>query len=192
MTGLGPVAWPPAPIDTDRLVLRASAARDRAAFVELFASPEVGTYIGGARPRDELERAVPEVPGSRAGTFVVDRAGAMIGMVTLDRRGTERRGRVRDGGDEVELGYLFLPAAWGHGYAQEAAAAARAWGAAALPGEPVVLTTRSANDRAVRLAARLGFTEVERFEEYGAEQWFGVWGTAARGALGATAAPDHR
>ena len=35
--------------------------------------------------------------------------------------------------------------------------------------------TQTANDRAMRLAAKLGFTEVERFEEYGAEQWFGVW-----------------
>lgn len=34
---------------------------------------------------------------------------------------------------------------------------------------------QAANDRAMRLAAKLGFTEVERFEEYGAEQWFGVW-----------------
>jgi hypothetical protein len=25
------------------------------------------------------------------------------------------------------------------------------------------------------LAAKLGFTEVQRFEEWGAEQWFGVW-----------------
>ena len=27
----------------------------------------------------------------------------------------------------------------------------------------------------MRLAAKLGFTEVARFEEYDAEQWFGVW-----------------
>ena len=27
----------------------------------------------------------------------------------------------------------------------------------------------------MRLAAKLGFTEVERFEAYGAEQWLGVW-----------------
>lgn len=38
----------------------------------------------------------------------------------------------------------------------------------------MVLSTQSDNDRAMRLAAKLGFTEVERFEEYGAEQWFGV------------------
>ena len=35
--------------------------------------------------------------------------------------------------------------------------------------------TQTANNRALRLAAKLGFTEVERFEEWGAEQWFGVW-----------------
>lgn len=76
---------------------------------------------------------------------------------------------------EAELGYVFLPGAWGHGYAAEACAAALDWFAGAFPGEPVVLCTRTANDRSMRLAARLGFTEVERFEEYGAEQWFGVW-----------------
>ncbi|MEU0940911.1 GNAT family N-acetyltransferase [Embleya sp. NPDC005971] len=175
MTDLGPGAWPPAPIRTERLVLRESEARDRAVFIELFASPEVGTYIGGPRPRDELERAVPEVPGRRPGLFVIDLDGAMIGMITLDQRDAERQVRVRPDGGEAELGYLFLPEAWGCGYAAEACAAALDWFAVALPGEPVVLTVQTANDRAMRLAAKLGFTEVKRFEEYGAEQWFGVW-----------------
>ncbi|MEV7000923.1 GNAT family N-acetyltransferase [Streptomyces sp. NPDC093982] len=175
MTELGPVTWPPAPIRTERLVLRASEARDRAAFIELFASPEVGTYVGGPRPRDELERAVPEVPGRRPGLFVIDLDGAMIGMITLDRRDAERPGHVLPEAEEAELGYLFLPEAWGFGYAAEACSAALAWFAGVLPGEPVVLCTRTANDRAMRLAAKLGFTEVERFEEYGAEAWFGVW-----------------
>src|SRR5262249_6307220 len=108
MTELGPAAWPPAPIRTDRLVLRESEARGRAAFIELFASPKVGTYVGGSRPRDELERAVPEVPGRRPGFFVIDLDGAMIGVVTLDRRDEERKGRVRPDGGETELGYMFL------------------------------------------------------------------------------------
>ncbi|MEV8346371.1 GNAT family N-acetyltransferase [Streptomyces niveus] len=144
--------------------------RDRGGFVELFASPEVGVYVGGARPRDELERAMPAVPGQRPGLFVVDLDGAMIGMVTLDRRDAER-----PGGGKAELGYLFLPEVWGYGYAAEACAAALGWFAGVLPGEPVVLNTQAANERALRLAAKLGFTEVERFEAYGAEQWFGVW-----------------
>jgi len=99
----------------------------------------------------------------------------MSGMVTLDRRDAERPVRVRPDGGEAELGYLFLPDVWGCGYAAEACAAALDWFANALPSEPVVLTTQTANDRSMRLAAKLGFTEAERFEEYDAEQWFGVW-----------------
>jgi RimJ/RimL family protein N-acetyltransferase len=174
MAELGPVAWPPAPIRTDRLVLRESEARDRAAVIDLLSAPEVGTYIGGPQPREDLERTVPGIPGRRPGFFVVDLDGAMIGMITLDRRDAERRGHVRPDGGEAELGYLFLPQAWGFGYAAEACTAALGWFAGALPGEPVVLTTQTANHRAMRLAAKLGFTEVERFEDYGAEQWFGV------------------
>ena len=85
MTELGPVAWPPAPIRTERLVLRAPEARDRAAYIELLASPDVGTYLGGPRPRDELERETPEVPERRPGHFVVDSTGAMIGQILLRR-----------------------------------------------------------------------------------------------------------
>lgn len=62
----------------------------------------MGTYIGGPRPRDELERAVPEVPGQRPGSFVVELDGALIGIVTLDRRAPERLG-YRPGGGEAEL-----------------------------------------------------------------------------------------
>ncbi|MBK3642856.1 GNAT family N-acetyltransferase [Streptomyces sp. MBT33] len=175
MTGLGLVAWPPAPIRTGRLVLRESEARDRAAFIELFASPEVGTYVGGARPRDGLERSTPEVPGRRPGLFVIELDGAMIGTIELNRRDAHRRSHVRPDAGEAELGYMFLPEAWGRGYAAEACAAALGWFADALPGEPVVLCTQTANDRSMRLAAKLGFTEVQLFEEWGAEQWMGVW-----------------
>lgn len=51
---------------------------------------------------------------------------------------------------------------------------ALSWVAEALPSEPVVLCTQTANERSIRLAAKLGFNEAERFEEFGAEQWFGV------------------
>jgi RimJ/RimL family protein N-acetyltransferase len=105
-------------------VLRESEARDRAAVIELYASPEVGTYLGGPRPRDELEREVPAVPGRRPGFFVVDLDAAMIGTITLD--GATGHGPPAAAG-QVELGYLFLPGAWGCGYAAEACAAALGW-----------------------------------------------------------------
>ncbi|MDH6112885.1 hypothetical protein P3T36_002603 [Kitasatospora sp. MAP12-15] len=44
----------------------------------------------------------------------------------------------------------------------------------ALPGEPVVLATQTANLSSMRLAAKLGFTEAERYHAWGAEQWVGV------------------
>jgi RimJ/RimL family protein N-acetyltransferase len=173
MTDVRPLAWPPAPIRTERLVLRESQARDRAAVIELNASPEVGTYLGGPRPRAELERTVPEVPGRRPGFFVVELDGATIGSIQLDPQDPGRPPH-RLAAGRTELGYLFLPQTWGRGYATEACAAALDWFGDALPGEPVVLYTQSANVRSMRLAAKLGFTEVERFEGYGAEQWFGV------------------
>lgn len=175
MTELGPVPWPPAPIGTARLVLREPEARDRAALIELFASKEVGTYLGGSRPRDELEHEMPGVPSRRPGRFVVDLDGAMIGQVTL----TREAGHLRGAAGTAELGYLFLPEAWGCGYAAEACVAALDWFAGALPGAPVMLTTQTANVRSMRLAAKLGFIEVERFEAYGADQWFGMWSPLA-------------
>ena len=161
-------------------MLRESRSTDRPAVIELSASPEVRAYLGGPRPRDELEREVPEVPGRRPGFFAVELDGATIGVVTFDRRDPAHPTRVRPDGGEVELGYLFLPEMWGHGYAAEACAAALDWCAGALPGEPVVLITQTANRSSMRLAAKLGFTELERFEEFGAEQWLGVWSSQAR------------
>ena len=37
-----------------------------------------------------------------------------------------------------------------------------------------MLKTQTANSRSMRLAAKLGFTEVERYQAWGAEQWFGT------------------
>ncbi|WP_327288475.1 GNAT family N-acetyltransferase [Streptomyces sp. NBC_01198] len=174
MTDPRALAWPPDPIRTERLVVRESEARDRAAVIELNASPEVYAYLGGPRPLAELEGTVPEVPGRRPGFFVVELDGAAIGTVELDPHTPELPDSPRREAGGTALGYLFLPHAWGRGYATEACAAALHWFDAALPGEPVVLYTQTANARSMRLAAKLGFTERERFHAYDAEQWFGV------------------
>jgi RimJ/RimL family protein N-acetyltransferase len=174
-SALESVAWPPDPIKTERLVLREPEARDRTTIIELLASPEVGTYIGGPQPRAELERTMPDEPRRRAGLFVVELDGAMIGTVALDQRDPNHPDQVRPDLAEVELSYLFLPTSWGHGYAAEACAAALAWFALERPGVPVVLSTQTANTPSIRLATRLGFTEAERYEAWGAEQWLGLW-----------------
>ncbi len=38
-----------------------------------------------------------------------------------------------------------------------------------------MLCTQTANEPSMRVAMKLGFAEVERFEQWDAEQWFGVW-----------------
>ncbi|WP_282086573.1 GNAT family N-acetyltransferase [Streptomyces tendae] len=190
MSDLGSIAWPPAPIRTARLVLRAPEARDRAAFVELLASPEVHTHLGGPRPREELERELPGTPARWPGSFVVALDGAMIGQILL-RRTTEHHCPAAVG--KVDLGYLFLPRAWGRGYATEACATALDWLDGVLPGEPVVLTTQTANTGSMRLAAKLGFTEVERFRAWDAEQWLGRRnGPRAAHCAGEPAQTPHR
>ncbi|WP_105972296.1 GNAT family N-acetyltransferase [Streptomyces geranii] len=171
MEDLGRIAWPPPePIRTERLVLRESEARDRPTFIELHASPEVHTYLGGPRPRAELEREMPGTPGHRPGSFVVELDGEMIGQLLLRRATTHSRPAAKG---KLDLGYLFLPRSWGHGYAAEACEAALDWLTTVFPDEPVILTTQTANKSSMRLAEKLGFTELERFEAWEAEQWLG-------------------
>ena len=148
-------------------MLREAEARDHAVFMDLLGSGEVHTYLGGPRTRDELD-ALPETPGPDLGVCVVQLGGVMIGQVILRPAAGDR------GAGKPELGYLFLPEAWGLGYAAEACQAALGWLDNALPGEPAVLFTQTANTRSMRLAAKLGFTEVERFHAWDAEQWFGM------------------
>lgn len=104
---------------------------------------------------------------------MIDVDGSMVGIVQLERRDLDYE--VRQAAGKVDLGYLLLPEAWGRGYATEAGGAALSWFAGALPGEAVVLITQTANVPSMRVAMRLGFVEVERFEAYDAEQWFGRW-----------------
>jgi RimJ/RimL family protein N-acetyltransferase len=174
MVELAGVQWPVTPIRTRRLVLREARAEDRSTFLDLFSSPQVYAFLGGARPRDELAREMPSIPARRAGAFVVERHGGMIGLVTFDRRDVDRPGRASSAGGDVELSYELLPAAWGHGYATEACEAALRWASTALPGEPVVLCTQEKNIASRRVASKLGFLEADRFEEFGERQWFGV------------------
>lgn len=172
-TELADAPWPPSPITTQRLVLRSTCASDRAGYIDLLTSDEVHKYLGGPHNREETERHAPPIPGNRPGVFAVEAVGAFVGVVVLDRRDAQQPGHLRPEGGELEVSYTFLPAHWARGYATEAVTAVLDWAATSLPDHDVIVCTQLANERSLRLARRLGFREVTRFQQFDAAQWLG-------------------
>jgi RimJ/RimL family protein N-acetyltransferase len=160
---------------SERLLLRMVRDADREGFIELMTDPEVQAYLGGPRPRGDVEKhfdTVVTAGAPRPGNFVIadGTTGRFLGTLMLGRRSNDHPGHVTEDGEELELGYVLRRGAWGAGYAFEAATAALRAAAVELPDQPVLLVTQSANERSLALAARLGFRPVSTFEEWGAEQ----------------------
>lgn len=170
MSDLGAVARPPETIKAGRLVLRESEARDRAPFIGLPAPPEAHTYLGGPARLTSWSTIWPGRPSGGRGVSSWVSTGRWSARSSSD----EQRSTVARLLRGRPIGYLFLPRACGLGYAAEACAAALDWFDGVLPGEPVVLTTQTATVGSTRLAAKPGFTEVERFHAWDAEQWLGL------------------
>ena len=166
-----------AEIATDRVLLRKARDADQERLIELQTDPQVWAYLGGPRLRETVEQRLDEIGGAknatpRPGGFIIaDKAtDDLIGTVELKRRAAELPGHVTEAGDELELGYLLRPDAWGAGLAFEATTAVLRAAADELPDEPVILVTQTANTRSLSLAVRLGFQPVSTFREFDAEQ----------------------
>lgn len=163
-------------ITSDRLRLRKAHDADRDGLIELQTDPQVRLHLGGPRPRNAVEEYLDAIgianTTDKPGTFVIadkvtDR---LIGTLVLGRRAADLPGHVTKEGWELELTYLLRRDAWGAGLAFEAATAALRAAAAELPDQPVLVVTRTANERSLRLVARLGFQHVNTFEAHDAEQ----------------------
>ncbi len=165
-----------AEIPSERLLLRrALHDADREGFVELSTDREVQAYLGGPQPRSDVEQrfdAAIANAASRPGNYVIadKTTNRFVGTLMLARRSADAPGHVTEEGEELELGYVLRRGAWGAGFAFEAATAALRAAADELPDQPVLLVTQTANERSLKLAARLGFRPVGTFEEFGAEQ----------------------
>jgi RimJ/RimL family protein N-acetyltransferase len=85
------------------------------------------------------------------GLYLVERKndGAALGICGLIKR---------DGLDDVDLGFAFLPEFRAQGYAYESAAAVLAYGRSAFALKRIVAITSSANERSAHLLEDLGFT----------------------------------
>jgi RimJ/RimL family protein N-acetyltransferase len=160
-------------IETERLLLRPPEPEDAAAIARQLADPEVMRYIGRGETGD-LGDAVEQVAKMRQGwdddgfgRFVVlrrDTGGAIgrVGLLVWDPL-TWQNGTRREFGDdaETELGWTLERAAWGQGFATEAAAAARDWAVSDVRPRRLISLIHPENARSQRVAQRIG-EEYER------------------------------
>ena len=155
-------------IETERLLLRRPEARDLDAVVRQITDPEVMRYLGsgGALQPEEapsrLEFMMRGWEEDGFGRFVVERrdtgeAIGRVGLLAWDPR-IWRMGTRRELGDdaEIELGWTLERAAWGQGYATEAAAAARDWALRELEPRRLISLIHPANEASKRVAERIG------------------------------------
>lgn len=147
-------------LETERLVLRQLTEADAAFMLALLNDPAFVRFIGdrGVRTLDEARGyfaggALASYARNGFGLYLVERKpeGTPVGICGLVRR---------DGLGDVDLGYAFLPAFRGQGYAFEAAAAVLAHGRQALGLPRIVAIVSPDNERSIRLLERLGM----RFE----------------------------
>ncbi len=141
--------------ETDRLILRHIAPADAGRIHALLTDADFLAQIGdrGVKTLADAEVAIAEryMPAYAAHGFgmfaVIDRAsGAWLGMAGLVDR---------DGLDHVDVGYAFLPATRGRGYALEAVRGVMAW-AAARGIAPVVAIVNPDNARSIAVLEKIG------------------------------------
>jgi RimJ/RimL family protein N-acetyltransferase len=146
----------PTVLETDRLILREFEATDDAFLLRLLNEPSWLRFIGdrGVRTLEDARRHVETVHRAsyaRNGfglCCVVPRdTGVPAGMCGLVRRDTL---------PEVDVGFAFLPEAWGHGYASEAAAAVLAHARDRLGLRRVLAITSPDNHPSIRVLERIG------------------------------------
>jgi RimJ/RimL family protein N-acetyltransferase len=151
-------------IETERLLLRMPRLDDDlSAFV---ADDEIQHWTGGTdeSPHEVLERWLGRWERNGVGPFMVELDGRFIGRVgfivwdsrTWDTSSYELAGEAA----ETELGWAILTTHCGHGYATEAALAARTW----LGPRRVISLIDPANVRSRRVAEKLGATVERRVE----------------------------
>ena len=140
-------------LETARLVLRLPLHADFEAYAGLQADPEAARYIGGPLSRPEAWRKFLQMPGAWA------MQGYAMFAVT-DRATGEWLGQCGpwqpEGWPGTEVGWAFKRAAWGKGYAREAAIASIDWAFDQLGWSEVIHSIDPDNRASQTLAQRLG------------------------------------
>lgn len=144
-------------LETDRLIVRHFTLDDAAFILELLNDPDWLRFIGdrGVRTLDDARAYLINGPlamyqRSGFGLYAValKSSGVPIGMCGLIKR---------EGLDDVDLGFAYLPEYRAQGYGYEAAAAVLADGRQTFGLKRIVAITSLDNEKSIRLLERLGF-----------------------------------
>lgn len=150
-------------LTTERLRLEPFGPDHVEPAMELFTSPEVRAFLGGPVPPEYARQRLRGWLTAEDPHFAVIRAGdnAFLGIVDL--------APYHEAG-KLELSYLFLPAYWGNGYAEESIRRILQYCKEELHLSHVVSETQQKNIRSRRLLERLGYTLEQQLERFGAAQ----------------------
>ncbi len=156
-------------LTTERLVLGPWGPEDVSHGLTIFGSREVTHWLAPAMdPIDDepgmlatLERWAEEDAEAEppVGHWAVRRATdqTLVGSITLRRMPPFQ--------EDLELAWQFSPSHWGNGYATEAARGVAAWAFASSAHE-LFAVMRPANERAEKVARRLGMQWVGETDKY--------------------------
>lgn len=158
---------PQAVLCTERLRLRPRVLADIEANLAMDLDPQVHRYIFAQAPDPERWRARLAAQTASGwpptgGVWVVERRDepgflGWCGLLPLGNSGL------------IEIGYRYLPAAWGQGIASEAATAVLEHGFGALALDPIVGVTHPDNHASQRVLQKIGLRPA-------GEAWFyGQW-----------------
>ena len=144
-------------LETERLILRPWREEDRAPYARMMADPEVGYWLGGtltaAQANAQVDRVLTQQDGA-PGLMAIERRsdGAFLGGCGL----LQVSSNLPFAG-EVEIAWRLARAAWGAGYATEAARAVARHGFDSLGLTNIFAFTAESNRRSRAVMERLGF-----------------------------------
>jgi len=151
--------------ETPRLLVRHLRATDVDAYHRIIGNAEVMRYIRApqtfAGTREFLDKVISRyVPGSLDLRFAVEEkeTGELIGnfaIIPLERTA------------QTQLGYAFIPSAWGKGYATELTQAGIRYAFDQLQLEELAAIAEQGNKASLQVLIKCGFEQVEVYEESG-------------------------
>jgi [ribosomal protein S5]-alanine N-acetyltransferase len=143
-------------LTTGRMTFRPFTPDDLGLLAELHRDPEVGRYMGGIWPDDEIQAALDRFVAEQAERghskwAVFTREGAFVGRAGVS---------LWPATGELELGYAFRPEYWGQGLATEAARAVADWAFANTGVDHIIAFTHPQNYGSQRVLERIGMTRL--------------------------------